>query len=193
MCNRYRLTVDQAELADRYGARILEHGHLPEGDVFPKREAWVIRELNGLVIDRMAWGFPLVRAGRATKPVTNVRNLTSGFWRSALATPARRCLVPFTEFSEYGQQRGLDRKLRLHWFRVPSRRIASLAGIWRPTNDGAVFAFLTCEPNSLVAPIHPKAMPVVLHQEEEALWLGGSLDDVLTLAAPFPAQLMRVD
>lgn len=193
MCNRYRLSADQAALVARYGARVLEHGRLPEGDVFPKRSAQVVRDEDGLLIEAMAWGFPLAQPGKAAKPVTNVRNLSSGFWRSALATPARRCLVPFTAFSEYGQERGQDGKMPLRWFSVPSQPIASLAGIWRPTSDGAVFAFLTCEPNSLVAPIHPKAMPVVLHREDEARWLGGSLDDVLELAAPFPTQLMRVD
>lgn len=95
--------------------------------------------------------------------VTNVRNYTSPFWRTAMANPEQRCLVPSTAFSEYGQVRGDDGKLPLHWFDVPSRPIVSFAGVWRPVHDGmAVFAFLTCEPNPLVAPIHPKAMPVLL-------------------------------
>ena len=33
------------------------------------------------------------------------------------------------------------------------------------TND--VFAFLTTEPNAVVAPIHAKAMPVILTTSEE--------------------------
>jgi len=48
------------------------------------------------------------------------------------------------------------------------------AGIWRewPGDRGPrakpvagphrIVAFLTCEPNAVVAPIHPKAMPVAL-------------------------------
>lgn len=102
-------------------------------------------------------------------------------------------MVPFTAFSEYGQIRDADGKLPLHWFDVPSRPIASFAGIWRPTPDGAVFAFLTTEPNSVVAPIHPKAMPVILHEEDEMRWLDCPVEQVPDLAAPFPAQLMRVD
>jgi putative SOS response-associated peptidase YedK len=35
-----------------------------------------------------------------------------------------------------------------------------------------LFAFLTCEPNGVVAPIHPKAMPVILTTEEERdVWM----------------------
>ena len=87
------------------------------------------------------------------------------------------------------EQRGADGKLPLHWFDIPSRPVSSFAGVWRPLGEGAVFAFLTCEPNSLVAPIHPKAMPLILHEEDDRRWLDGELDD---LVAPFPAQLMRV-
>ena len=109
-------------------------------------------------------------------------------WRSALADPARRCLVPVTAFSEHGP--GEKGKRPLYWFDVPSRPVFSFAGLWRPTGDGlGVFAFLTCEPNSLVAPIHPKAMPVILDDEGEERWLAGERGEMV---APFPAQLMTV-
>ena len=92
---------------------------------------------------------PGKRVDKATgKPVmistdlTNVRNYTSPFWRTAMANPERRCLVPFTAFTEYGQTRTADGKLPLHWFDVPSRPIVSFAGVWRPLEGGAaVFAF----------------------------------------------------
>ena len=53
-------------------------------------------------------------------------------------------------------------------------------------------AFLTCEPNPLVAAVHPKAMPVVLHEEDYDAWLTGEYDNVCALAAPYPSQLMAV-
>jgi putative SOS response-associated peptidase YedK len=102
-------------------------------------------------------------------------------------------VMPFTAFSEYGQTCGEDGKLPLHWFDVPSRSIVSFAGIWRPADGGAVFAFLTTDPNSLVAPIHPKAMPVLLQDEDEDRWLRAPLADAMELVAPYPAQLMRVE
>lgn len=151
-----------------------------------------MREEDGRrVLDAMSWGFPMqvrTAAGTATeKPVTNVRNLSSPFWRAALKGSERRCLVPVTAFSEYGPGRAGARPL--YWFDVPSRPIFSFAGIWRPTAAGAAFAFLTTEPNSLVAPIHPKAMPVILDDEGEARWLAGELDG---LVEAFPSQLMLV-
>lgn len=204
MCNRYRMTAKQAELAARYGVEPIypEDATFPPPELFPDRPAWVARQVDDIRrLDTMVWGFPHKVPGKRIdkvtgkpvlldKKVTNVRNYTSPFWRSALANPERRCLVPFTAFSEYGQTRGEDGKLPLHWFDVPSRPIVSFAGVWRPAEGGAVFAFLTTEPNPLVAPIHPKAMPVLLDGEDEDRWLTCSFDDAVALAKPYPSQLM---
>ena len=197
MCNRFRMTASAEELSRRYGFEVRhpEHVDLPPPELFPDKPAYVVRQVDrGRALDVMRWGFPFQTPGKTKiieTRVTNVRNLDSGFWRTALTRPERRCLVPLTAFSEYGQTRGADGKLPLHWFTVPSRPITSFAGVWRPLEGGAkAFAFLTCEPNALVAPIHPKAMPVLLHQEDEQRWLNGELGD---LVSPFPSQPMVVD
>ncbi len=198
VCNRYRMTASRAEALRRYGVDVEPLGDWdapPIPDLFPKKPAWVVRQADGArVLERMAWGVPTTVRGAngqpIEKPVTNVRNLASLFWRSMLATPAQRCLVPVTSFSEYHHVRDADGKLPLHWFDVPSRAIFSFAGIWRPSTMGVTFAFLTCEPNSIVGPIHPKAMPVILHDEDEQRWLDGA--DAAELAQPYPAQLMAL-
>ena len=147
----------------------------------------------------MEWGVPTQvpskrdPAAKLTKYVTNVRNLSSSFWRSMLTTPARRCLVPVTAFSEYGVAPGEDGKKPLHWFEVPSRPIFAFAGIWRPTERGNAYGFLTTEPNAVVAPIHPKAMPVILHDEDYDRWLSAPWDELKDAVAPYPSQLMRVE
>lgn len=205
MCNRYRMTAKEAELAARYGIVLPYPADLtvPPPELFPDKPAYVVREQGGTrILDTMSWGFPHKVPGKRIdkitgkpvlldKKVTNVRDYTSPFWKSALQNPERRCLVPFTAFSEYGQTRGEDGKLPLYWFDVPSRPIVSFAGIWRPAEAGAVFAFLTTEANSLVAPIHPKAMPVLLHDEDEERWLRAPLAEAMELVGPYSAQLMR--
>lgn len=208
MCNRYRMSAKQAELAARYGVKPIypEEVTLPPPELFPKRPAWVVREVLGeRLLDVMGWGFPRQVPGKrvdkttgrpvmVSTDVTNVRNYTSPFWRTAMANPERRCLVPFTAFSEYGQTRGGEGRLPLHWFDVTDQEITSFAGVWRPLEGGgAVFAFLTCGPNPLVEPIHSKAMPVLLHPDDEAKWLECSYADAIELAQPFPSQLMRLD
>lgn len=198
MCNRYRMTAKQADVARALGVELpfLDDVTLPPPELFPKKPAWVARSSDaGRRLDVMTWGFPHVVTGASgkslNKPVTNVRNLASPFWRSALVNPERRCLIAVTSFSEYGP--GLPGKMPLFWFDVPSRPIFAFAGIWRPiAGELAAFAFLTTEPNPLVAPIHPKAMPVILHVDDYDRWLTGSLGDVSDLVAPYPSQLMTV-
>ena len=198
MCNRYRVSAKQIEIARRYGfdtGKLMpEPDPLPPPELFPKRAGWIVRKADGeLVLDVMKWGIPRHMKGRSGKPivsyVTNVRNLDSPFWRSTIANPHYRCLVPVTEFCEWSGDKGAKTE---HWFSLPARPIFSFAGIWRPTAEGNCYAFLTCEPNPLVAPIHEKAMPVILHDDDHERWLSGEAGDACSLAAPFPSQLMKV-
>ena len=189
MCNRYRLTHDMHAWAIAMGLEPLgEYDNLPAPEIFPRRRGWVVRNgENGRVAEAMVWGFP--PPAQATGPVTNVRNLASPFWRSALADPARRCLVPANEFCEWQGEKGAK---VARWFSVPSQPTFAFAGLWRPIEAGAAYAFLTCEPNAVVAPIHPKAMPVILHPEDHERWLAAPMAEAVALAAPFPSQLMAV-
>jgi putative SOS response-associated peptidase YedK len=201
MCNNYRLRGAAIAIAEAMGVPFEADITLPPHDLFPKRPALVVRQAaaGGQAAGResvlLQWGFPPPPGVRG--PVTNVRNLASPFWRSALATPARRCLIPASEFCEWEGAAGAKRQ---RWFRVPSQPVFAFAGIWQPQADdlfgaggGGVFALLTCEPNALVAAVHPKAMPVILHPEDYQRWLTAPLAEVLPLAAPFPTQLMAVD
>lgn len=45
-------------------------------------------------------------------------------------------------------------------------------------------------PTPLVGAVHPKAMPVILHDEDYGAWLRG--DPAEGLARPFPSQLMAM-
>jgi putative SOS response-associated peptidase YedK len=206
MCNRYRLS--EAEYA-----KLVAQGVVPpfapdevfptprdpwtKFDIWPKYKAPVVHRVDGeLTASTMRWGFPTQIKGASgrmlEKHVTNCRNYSSGMWRPSLASPARRCLVPFSEFAEPKPGRDADNKPNNWWFSLPDSPIGMFAGIWRPTETGPVFAFLTTEPNPLVAPLHPKAMPVILHTEDGSTWLDGSTEQALSLAVPFPSQLMRV-
>jgi putative SOS response-associated peptidase YedK len=191
MCNRFRMTASRIELLKRFsidGEAEIDPVSLPPAELFPKRPVWVVRSEAGAArLDVMTWGFPPPATARA--PVTNVRNLASPFWRTALATPARRCLVAVTEFCEWEGEPGA--KLA-RWFSVPSQPIFAFAGVWRPTDSGPACAFLTCDPNPLVAAVHPKAMPVILHPDDYARWLTGDFTEARLLAAPFPSQLMAM-
>ena len=122
------------------------------------------------------------------KRVTNVRNLSSPFWKSMLANPLQRCLVPFSTFAEPKIGEGRDE----WWFNVIDQPIAAFAGIWRQSDQGPVYAFLTCQPNALVAALHPNAMPVIVEPGDYQAWLSTDYDGACAMARAYPAARMAV-
>lgn len=144
-------------------------------------------------VELMKWGFPTWRPSKrdSSKTVadywTNARNLTASLWRKEAASTANRCLVPAVKFAEPNPAMG---KGGNSWFGMADGGMFAFAGLWKQTNDGPHYAFLTTDPNPLVAPIHPKAMPVILQRDDYSRWLDGA--PATELQAPFPSQLMRL-
>lgn len=161
-------------------------------DVYPKRAGMIVRKDGGAVrADVMSWGVPTIVKGATKmleKRVTNVRNLKSNFWKSMLSKPEQRCLVPFSIFAEPKIGQGREE----WWFNVVDQPLAAFAGIWRQSEHGPVYAFLTCEPNELVAPLHPKAMPVILDLGQYEEWLSTDYEGACAMAKQFPADRMTV-
>ena len=141
----------------------------------------------------MAWD---VLGGAAAWPMTNVRNLGLSQWRTLASDPAKRCLVPVTEFCEWTpdkHQVGEGKPVKGEmWFAVPEQPIFAIGGFWQHTAKGVGFTMVTCDPNELVAPIHPKAMVTILHESDWDRWLTGSYDDVVSLQCPYSADEMTV-
>lgn len=166
----------------------------PTGKKTPRFAMVVKRQAEGnqpLVAAMQEWGFPTTVKGAKGQPlqkyVTNSRNLESGFWRPSFTNPQQRCLVPFTHFAEPHPEggKGDDDMPKQAWFSLPDQPVAMFAGLWRHTERGPAFAFVTCEPNDIVAAVHPKAMPVILNPADWQDWLGTDADIAKTLVRPF--------
>ncbi|WP_312143787.1 SOS response-associated peptidase [Brevundimonas sp.] len=123
--------------------------------------------------------------------LTNIRHPESLHWRPYQAA-AQRCLVPFTSFSEFNRAAGGD-----IWFALSDDRpLAFFAGLWRGRWTGVralnkgretldLFGFLTCPPNAEVEAVHPKAMPVILTEDEDLeRWLSAPWAEARSLQRP---------
>ena len=56
-----------------------------------------------------------------------------------------------------------------------------------------LYGILTTAANAVVAPIHPKAMPVILTTPAEVdLWLAGETPAALALQRPLPDDALRI-
>jgi putative SOS response-associated peptidase YedK len=175
--------------------------------IFPDYAAPIVRNAPDGVreLSTARWGMPspiFALKGRNSDPgVTNVRNVSSPHWRRWLGAESR-CVVPFTSFLENELQP--DGSRSPVWFAFnESRPLAFFAGIWtrwksvRKVKEGEtendLFAFLTTEPNAVVAPIHPKAMPAILATREEVeQWLTAPPNDALSLQRPLPDDVLRI-
>ena len=199
MCNLYSVTKGQAAIREAFRAMVDRTGNLPPlPGVFPDQMAPVVRSgPDGRELAMLRWGFPSPPGAPGNRPVTNVRNTASDFWRAWLK-PENRCLVPATSFCEY-----LPGKPAIpHWFALgPERPLFAFAGIWRPwqgmrgkeDRTHELFAFLTTDANAVVAPIHPKAMPVILTTQEECeAWMTAPVPEALRLQRPLPDEFLSV-
>lgn len=192
MCTLYNLKAAREEIAAHFRASDRQRRDLEKDYVASSRPGYVVRKVDGARhLEVMNWGFPPPAGVKG--PVVNARNLRSPFWHAALSMPERRCLVPATAFSEWDiTPNPVTGKRQIRWFDVPSEPIFAMAGVWRPTEGDPVYAFCTCAPNPLVAPVHPKAMPVILHPMDYDRWLGGNYDEACALVQPFPSQMMSM-
>lgn len=198
MCNLYSMTKSREALtAYTRAMRDRTANQPPLPDIFPDQLAPIVRTAKDGVreVVTMRWGFPPPSAGK--RPVTNVRNLESGYWRGWLDKSDFRCLVPVTSFVEY-----TDATPKIaHWFALGQNRpLFCFAGIWRPwtgvrgkeEGEHLLFSILTTDANALTRPIHAAASPVILTGDDLDTWLHGSPTEARALARPFPAERMHI-
>ena len=220
MCNAERLRSGPAEIRKIFGVqRNLDFtGNMGPIDKYPRRSGPVIRNRSDgkREMQMMEWGHPYFKREKgsnklalkkngepyAPTPTTNIRHPHYPMFRDYLA-PENRCLVPsylFAEPNPKAKQKGQPRNI---WFGMKEKgALFAFAGIWRPW-DGDwikdrddpqtdVYAFLTTDPNDIVKPHHPKAMPVILQEDDYETWLTAEWADAKKLQKPYPADQMAI-
>ena len=170
-----------AEVAAHVGvAAPVTQFNAPE-EVYPGTPGMVVREQDGArLLQSMTWGWPVRLKGMKPeskpKPVNNIADLRKPFWIGAARKAEFRCLIPLTHFAEAEGKTGAKTRT---WFSLHDRPIFAWAGLWRDSAEwGPVFSGAMTDCNEAIRPVHDR-MPVLLHEDEYALWLHGGFDDII--------------
>jgi putative SOS response-associated peptidase YedK len=204
MCGRYTI-VDWSQIPARFSVEsgFAETRVQPRFNVAPTQEVPAILQRSARrELRSMRWGFApgwlTPRPGRP--PSINARAETlvqQPLFQRAFRE--HRCLIPANGFYEWQPIPGQKRKQPLY-FHLNGGGLFAFAGLYAVRRDPddpqgwlSSCAIVTTAPNELMAPVHDR-MPVILHPDDEALWLDRSVDDparLLPLLQPYESAAME--
>jgi putative SOS response-associated peptidase YedK len=199
MCGRFTLTVDPAELQEKFGQYTFPKKFAPRFNIAPTQPVLAIPNDEKFKADFFVWGLiPMWAKDPAIgNRLINARGETVAekpSFRGSLKY--KRCLILADGFYEWKTAK--DRKTKTPYFiHMKDRQPFAFAGLWDSWNspDGSSIkscTIITTEPNELMSMIHDR-MPVILHPRDYEKWLDPSPqtpDRLLPLIKPYPADGM---
>jgi putative SOS response-associated peptidase YedK len=174
MCGRFSLTVNEAELNERF---LLTGGIEPyeaRYNCAPTQLLAVITNAHRDKISYLRWGLipAWAKDMKIGAKMINARAetiLEKASFRRAFSQ--RRCLVPATSFFEWKQE-----KIKTPYvIKLAGGEIFTMAGIWEEWKNPAgsiikSFSIITTEANKTMQDLHTR-MPVILSRQNENAWL----------------------
>jgi putative SOS response-associated peptidase YedK len=196
MCGRFSLTVNEAELNERF---MLSGGVEPyeaRYNCAPTQSLAVITNSDHDKISFLRWGLVPSWA----KDVKIGANMINARAETILEKPSfrtafsrRRCLVPATSFFEWKQE-----KVKTPYvIKLIGGEIFSMAGIWEECKnpEGTIiksFSIITTEANQAMRLLHHR-MPVILSKQNEHAWLSDLPQGELSkLLQPCPDEWLEI-
>ena len=199
MCGRFTLTVDPAELQERFENYTFPPRFAPRFNVAPTQPVLAIPNDGENTADFFVWGLIPMWAKDPSigSRLINARGETLAekpTFRGGLKY--KRCLILADGFYEW-KSAGASKTKTPYFIHMKDRKPFAFAGLWDSWNspDGSLVktcTIITTEPNELVSIIHNR-MPVILHPRDYAKWLDTSPqtpDNLKPLIKPFPAEGM---
>jgi len=196
MCGRYSL-VPTESIAARFDIQQAQLTLSPRYNVAPSQSMPVVVRNSPNRLVEMQWGLipSWSKEPRAQFSTINARAETltkSPVFRGPFKS--RRCLVPASGFYEW---RKTDQGKQPYCIQLKGGQLFAFAGLYdvwhdQEGNELSSYTVITTTPNDLVAPIHTR-MPVILHQEDEDVWLDKESDpeQLLSLLVAYPADAME--
>jgi putative SOS response-associated peptidase YedK len=197
MCGRYGF-VPGNNFDERFQVEHQQEPLLPSYNVAPGATMPVVVRNSPNRIELMKWGLiPFwAKDPKISYKTINARAETvasSPAFREAFKR--RRCLVPASGFYEWQKTERGKLPYFIHLKETELFAFAGLYDVWKDAegNELRTYTIITTIPNDLVQPIHNR-MPVILHPDDEAMWIDPKMNDTKALRAllqPFPVALME--
>lgn len=199
MCGRFTLAADQTTLSMTFPGFNIPEAPSPRYNIAPSQPVAVVANRETRDLEFYKWGLiPFWAKDPAIgNRMINARAESLGE-KAAFkhAYKRRRCVILADGFYEWHRPPGEKHKIPVR-IQMRSGAPFAFAGLWeswKPEDAVPVLscAIITCEPNALMAKIHPR-MPVILDPEDFDRWLDpaphdpGSLDGLLR---PYDAEAM---
>jgi len=199
MCGRFTLTVDPAELQEKFGSYTFPKKFSPRFNIAPTQPVMAIPNDDKFRADFFVWGLIPMWAKDPSigSRMINARGETLAekpSFRGSLKY--KRCLILADGFYEWKSIESKKTKTP-YFIHMKDRQPFAFAGLWDSWNspDGSLIrscTIITTEPNELTSLVHDR-MPVILHTRDYAKWLDPSPqtpDQLLPLLKPYPADVM---
>ena len=179
MCYRVQINADKIKLQKRFNATFQDSElEFVGGEIngFSHPNLPVITDRNSTIIQPMEWGLlPSWAADKSfQKNTLNCKIETAAEKPKFRNSLNQRCLILVSGFYEWKNVTEGKKIVKQKFLLTsPNQDFFTLAGLYNNWNGTNTFTILTTEANELMAEIHntKKRMPVVLKQQEEALWL----------------------
>ena len=199
MCGRYTLISDIRDLQARFDFDGPAGAHRSRYNIAPTQGVLTVRaEENRTVAEHMRWGLipSWAKDMSIGNRAINARAETLAekpMFRTALRR--RRCLILADGFYEWTRTGKSKQPMRITMKTGQPFAFAGLWEMWQTPESAVVHscAIITTTPNDVMRPIHDR-MPVILPQEDEAVWLNEANTDPQTMTRvlrPYPPEQME--
>ncbi len=195
MCGRWDVEMDDETAVERFRIdRIIDHMKIKYSVAIQSEMPLVYENDAGeRELKNFRWSLRRKWWEKGDFQPFNARaeTVAKGMFKEPLET--QRCLVPANGYYEWVQMEGYKQPYRIH---PTDQENFAFAGLYDYWNDGekwiGTYTIITTSPAESIAHIHNR-MPVILHPEDEDLWLSRdvqAVDAVLPLLRTYESDAL---